>query len=246
MDVKLSPKDITSGILDTPYDIYNVYYNDTLIAELANKYIDSDGNNTFESIIDYINHSIYCYLGGFIDCTNENIDTFIRVSEIRGFKILELRKMVTEQMSYDINNSITERSFYVNFVAPLYNYFCGLIDQQTCDENCTEYTCDSVNGGSEPNYAKFLGKCISPDADEDQLYNSYKYKDPLTDSDFGKLMQAIYRDLSYIIMANMLDTSGNIRPEYDDEHNFVRGGYTLGSEIVQIDLDKNKLEFRYQ
>jgi len=246
VDVKIIPKGGDNGLFTDPSSISNQYYVESLINGIANKYIAPDSTDTFSDIIDYINHAIYCYLGGFIDCTNDNIDTYPRIAGFRGFNILDIKTMITESFSYDINNSITERSFYVNFVSPLYNYFCGLIAGQTCDENCNDYTCTSPTGEYQPNYAKFLGKCITPNADEDQVYNSYKYKDPLTDSDFGKLMQAIHRDLNYLIMTNMLDTHGNIRAEYDDDRNFIRGGYTLGSEIVQIELDKNKLEFRYQ
>jgi hypothetical protein len=55
-----------------------------------------------------------------------------------------------------------------------------------------------------------------------------------TNSDFVKVIGQIHKDLSYIIKLNMIDGHGNIEEEYDTNRNYVRGGYSLGSEIVKL------------
>ena len=44
----------------------------------------------------------------------------------------------------------------------------------------------------------------------------------------------IYKDIKPIIQGNLLDSNYNISKEYDSNNVHVRGGYTLGSEIVQV------------
>ena len=47
-------------------------------------------------------------------------------------------------------------------------------------------------------------------------------------------------------MTNMIDSYGNIKSEYDANGNYIRGGYSLGSEIVQVEISKSSLDFIYQ
>lgn len=59
---------------------------------------------------------------------------------------------------------------------------------------------------------------------------------------FNTVMSDIRKDLINIIGYNMLDTMGNIAPEYNANHEYIKGGYSLGNEIVKID---SKLVFQY-
>lgn len=53
---------------------------------------------------------------------------------------------------------------------------------------------------------------------------------------FMKEMSLIHKDLLKIIRYNMMDTSGNIAVEKDVNGQFVRGGYSLGNEIVKMNV----------
>jgi hypothetical protein len=55
-------------------------------------------------------------------------------------------------------------------------------------------------------------------------------------------MSDIRKDFLNIIGYNMLDTMGNIAPEYNANNEYIKGGYSLGNEIVKID---SKLVFQY-
>ena len=55
-------------------------------------------------------------------------------------------------------------------------------------------------------------------------------------NDFMNEMSLIHKDLLKIIRFNMLDTSGNIATENDSNGNFLKGGYSLGNEIVKMNV----------
>ena len=59
---------------------------------------------------------------------------------------------------------------------------------------------------------------------------------------FNNVMSDIRKDFLNIIGYNMLDTMGNIAPEYNANNEYIKGGYSLGNEIVKID---SKLVFQY-
>jgi len=43
---------------------------------------------------------------------------------------------------------------------------------------------------------------------------------------------------------NMIDSNGNIEVEYDNANNYIRGGYSLGSEITKMSLHKVTYEYK--
>ena len=141
-----------------------------------------------------------------------------------------------ESLKYTLLNHITERSFYNDFVNDLYNTFYNLSITNGCNSS-DEYRCpitdDNPNGG--PNYGLFIGV-----SDVNSNYRDEVVHSTIVDSDFSVIMEQIYSDLSYVIMENMIDSHGNIDVEYDNNNEYVRGGYTIGSEIVQVLLDEDK------
>ena len=56
-------------------------------------------------------------------------------------------------------------------------------------------------------------------------------------------MSLIHKDMLKIIRYNMLDTNGNIAPEYDANGNHIKGGYSIGNEIVKM---KVQLTYEYK
>lgn len=55
-------------------------------------------------------------------------------------------------------------------------------------------------------------------------------------TNFNDLLSALWKDSIYQIRWNMLDTKGNIAQERDSNNNVIKGGYTVGSEIVKINI----------
>ena len=49
-------------------------------------------------------------------------------------------------------------------------------------------------------------------------------------------MGLIHKDLLKIIRYNMIDTGGNIAPEFDSNQNIIKGGYSIGNEIVKMNV----------
>ncbi len=69
-----------------------------------------------------------------------------------------------------------------------------------------------------------------------------KFQDTPT---FMNLISDIHKDLTWIIRSNMIDSNGNIAPEYTTTQNsfgvdtktLKRGGYSLGCEIIKVNLE---------
>ena len=59
--------------------------------------------------------------------------------------------------------------------------------------------------------------------------------------DFFKVMSGIHKDLLVMIRNNMLNTGGNIDRENDSFGNYYKGGYSLGNEIVKVNIALNYL-----
>lgn len=80
------------------------------------------------------------------------------------------------------------------------------------------------------------------------LYNDLKsfynqeVKDFADSTNFNDLLSALWKDSIEQIRWNMLDTKGNIAQERDNQNNVIKGGYTIGSEIVKVD---NKATYQY-
>lgn len=63
--------------------------------------------------------------------------------------------------------------------------------------------------------------------------------------DFVTLISDLHKDLTWLIRSNMIESNGNIAPEYEISTNdfgvitkkLLRGGYSLGNEIVKINLE---------
>ena len=63
--------------------------------------------------------------------------------------------------------------------------------------------------------------------------------------DFVTFISDLHKDLSWLIRSNMIESNGNIAPEYTTSTNsfgvvtktLKRGGYSLGNEIVKINLE---------
>ena len=145
---------------------------------------------------------------------------------------------VLEEFHYTLNNFISSRTFYVDFVGELYKQFLKKINDvealsgiYPCSPN--SYTCRNNAGSYYPNYRRFIGL----PSNVENTFNSDHIHSAVIKSDFAILMELIYKDLSYIIMENMIDSNGNIEVEYNDNNQYVRGGYSLSSEIVQVNLD---------
>jgi uncharacterized phage protein gp47/JayE len=55
-------------------------------------------------------------------------------------------------------------------------------------------------------------------------------------TNFNDLLSAMWKDSVYMIRFNMLNTKGNISQERDNSNNVIKGGYTVGSEIVKVNI----------
>jgi hypothetical protein len=64
-------------------------------------------------------------------------------------------------------------------------------------------------------------------------------------NDFITVVSDIYKDLLWVIRSNMIDSNGNIAPEYVVTTNsfgvksktLLRGGFSLGNELAKINFD---------
>ena len=222
-DIKLEPEDITNGINNTINKWYDSGVTNTI---LRNYTLDDNTNPIYDDIVtalrDYLSRSSYIP------------DDWKRYFSIKYISGTDNETSILEESYYKINNYITERTFYVDFVTPLYTKFKGLAQEMPL-AGCgyDSYTCTIDDGYGNPiqspNYRKFIGYY-----DEPQEYNSYNIFDDVVGSDFSDLLTEIHKDFSYIIMANMLDTKGNVRDEYDANGRYIRGGYSLESELIQV------------
>jgi len=223
-NVKLIPEDRTAGVNNTCNLAYDPNFNTNWIYQ---KY----GGVCGKILADAINGELKNYLGSGATKIGYNLD--------RSIYIPANNKV--ESSSYTLINSVTERSFYDTFAGKLYKTFKTNAEGQSCG---TSYIC---NG--KPNYATFIGynyNNVRPTYGSDIIHSS------AVSSDFAVIMEQIHKDLSYLIMTNLLDSNGNIDKEYDPKTGkYLRGGYSLGSEIVQVLLNswannKPLLNIRYK
>jgi len=148
--------------------------------------------------------------------TNSLVQYFNRYSVDNGYIAYDDRKFVyghspaTRLLTYQLTTGITVRNFYDNFVTDFYNRIIREINLSTVPSNVKQ------------SLEEFIG--ISNE--EDVFF---------INRDFTILIDRIYKDLSFVIKSNMLDSHGNIEPEFENG-TLIRGGYSLGSEIVKIDF----------
>lgn len=178
----------------------------------------------------YVNSGISDKLA---DITNTHLNTYLQ--EYKNTKIYKdksstheswNRDMYTDPLTttgnllecytYTINNYITERTFYTDFASVLYNELLSIAKSEP-----------TINGEPGP-YSIYI--------QYNALNTNSAIQNATINSDFALVMEQIYRDLSYIIMNNMLDSQNNISGEKDVYGN-IRGGYSLGTEIVQLIVD---------
>jgi len=155
---------------------------------------------------------------------------------------------ILESIDYTLLNHITERSFYNDFVAPLYEEFKSIALQQKCG---SDIVCVDKDGNKIPNAGRFIGFYEN---DSTNTYRSDAVRESIIRSDFAIIMEQIHKDLSRVIRVNLIDSYGNINKSYNKDNEFMRGGYSLGSEIVQIltnskdpdDDTQSLLQFKYK
>lgn len=148
-----------------------------------------------------------------------------------------------EKKVYDLNNYITERTFFNNYLKNVYNQLLEKAELQRDPANSTDvnnYQYIDDQGNNTPNYRRFIG--YSRGNNTFNTFNRYFAID--SNSDFVKVTGKIHKDLSYIIKTNMIDSNGNIEEEYDTNGKYIRGGYSLGSEIVKVSLATLNYEYK--
>lgn len=224
-NVKLVPEDITKG----PNNTANLYYDpDPTTNKIYTKYTVNGVNKVANEVNNYLAN----YLGS---------DTSVTEKEYRNFFTSTSISKTLYSNDMFLKNDINERTFFNNFAGGLYTRFKKLKSEQTCSG--TAAIC-----GGEPNYGRFIGL----DANVVDKYGSDIVHDSVLHTDFEMIMEQIHKDLSYIIKLNMIDSYGNIDREVNSNNEYVRGGYSLGSEIVQIELnpvgsdDNALLTYRYK
>ena len=211
-DIKLIPEDITAGVNNEENKYYQGWDDPTLVtygSELVVIF--------FSMLINYL----------------EGTGSYPELNELRKFYInwpVELEKKI-----YQIQNYINERTFFNDFLKKLFDELVILAEQQVPPDNLADVNNSKYKDSNDDwivNYRKFLGY-VSPSAS----FKSFNRFFPITqDCDFIRVVTRIHKDLSYTIKANLLDSNGNVYPEHDNEDNFLRGGYSLGSEIIKVNL----------
>lgn len=236
-DVKIVPEDITAGINNRDNKWYYGWQDQTIAPYGAG-----------------VNLIVLFFLHNFLNETS----TFKSIDEVRrfyntaswtwivnGFPIqIPVGEVYTlEEKKYYLHNYINERNFMNSFMKGLFDWLLNAAETQEEPANGEDpngYTYRGINGGTVTNYRRFIGY-NSPQS----LFNSFnRFYAVTNDSDFIKAVTKIHKDLSYIIKLNMIDSHGNITVEYDSEDNFVRGGYSLGSEIVKMNLQPLNYEYK--
>lgn len=245
----LNEAQVRNNISNLHYDptwnnpIYKKYTMDKKYTMYKNTHIKRINENR---IADAINYKLWLYLSSTQVNSTANEDWYRRVIATSSYEYtsqnptfsgseIVTRERDYETYSYTLLNNISERSFYTDFVGPLYEYF-------------KKESQINSNTQLKEMYRNFIGL---PELN-DVLHET------VVKSEFAIIMEDIHKDLSYIIMENLLDSSGNIDIEYDNDGKYIRGGYTLGSEIVQVlgdakytDINSNGdsipfLNFRYK
>lgn len=227
-NVRLVPTDITSGIIK---DISTGLVNPNEYFENRTRVFAEVGMVPRNTLIPDISilRIIAEHLGVYL-----NKSTFDKEEWYRTFNydattvnnIILNSSVILENKIYDINNHINERTFYLELTKNIYNDLIDKVD---------------LSNSNDPT-VNFLGLT---ETDKTKQLNTYNMESPLVGSKFVDVMNEIHKDLSYIIMANMLDSYGNINAEYNDAGVYVRGGYSLESEIVQINI-QDSLNINYR
>lgn len=221
--IKIVPDDITMG----KNNVKNKYYfsKDDLI--LKNYTNSNNENNILQVIFEHLSY----YLSGYN--YSEAFDRFF-INSNPDNSIQEYHNL--ELYQYEVKNYITERSFYKKFVSLLYNALLYYAKHQPEDSD------NYILSDGSPNYKRFLGYIENTDTHN---YNTdIQFYVSSQTSDFVKVISEIHKDLSYIIRLNMLDLDGNVRKQVDENNKYIRGGYSLGSEIVKLSLEKLNFEYK--
>ena len=123
-------------------------------------------------------------------------------------------------------NKINERSFLASLAKPIYNRLS--VGDSVVNPTTGELVCQRGEQIST----------INPITGNEELF----YQSNL----FRQSLSNMRKDLLYIIRYNMLDQHGNIAPQYEFQplqnqtiKTLVRGGYSIGSEIVQMAMNTN-------
>jgi len=196
---------------DVPLPSTTISSRTTNFYPVHGQYDTVDGDSNYEEIYEEIFKALNNYLGETIF----SLSLYSAEQEWRNW-ITTKRALTADQIYADSNiNGITERNFI------------GITSQGQSGFVKTLYDAiEDVLGISTTNSSTFSGT---------------NYQDT---SRFLDLISDIHKDLSYIIRSNMLDVSNNIAPQYTYVDNslgtktktYVRGGYTIGSEIVKMDV----------
>lgn len=225
------------------------------------RYVGVDGelsSQTLRYINDSLNtlaHSTSGIGGDTFDQSDVGSDSYDPIDNTRYFynsipiyKGSVSNKKTIEKEYYYLNNFINERTFFNTFVKSVYAKVLKLAEEQPAPLDPTHVNDKSYVYGKDkkgvslwtPNYKRF----ISYTAPESTYRTSNRYTSVDINSDFVKVIGKIHKDLSYLIKLNMVDSYGNIEEEYDANGKYVRGGYSLGSEIVKISLAPLVYEYK--
>jgi len=251
-NIRLEPEDITAGIDNTKNAWYDPSYDSNAIYkkyDVVNK--DDDGYDiTTHPISEHINKSLNEYIApkssnstanddwyrqfmasDYVKSSSGGRQSYDRLPTPTGPYSVGSTGPILEEYDYSLLNDISERSFYA-VAGELYTYFKGLSKRQHSTSDKTVIRVKNENGvyENQPNYGLFIGlsKNLSTD------YRTDVVRESAIKSDFATILEDIHKDLSYIIMNNLLDSNGNIDAEYNNDGVYIRGGFSLGSEIVQV------------
>lgn len=240
VNANLVPDDITNGVNNTTNKYY-LGWNDALLKPYGSVITNIMGINMLTymtgSSFDEINE-VRKFYNTFVFKWPFTIggQTIILDFPIQSEHILE-------EKIYNLNNSINERSFFNTYVKSVYDVFLERAEKQLDPINMSEinnYQYVDKQGNLIPNYRRFIGYSETRSG-----FNTFnRYFLITSTSDFVKVIGKIHKDLSYIIKLNMLDSHGNIEDEYDINRQYVRGGYSLGSEIVKVSLATLNYEYK--
>jgi hypothetical protein len=227
-DVDILPDDITMGV-NNKTNKYFFGANDPILSKYGNSMINLFGLE----LTKYLSKSSYEKIDELRKFYNRFIFSINFFNVVINLPIDNTTTLTEKKL--DLNNYITERSFYNDLVKNLYSVLITNAEKQPMAKDYNtqnDYTYLDKNDKIIINYRRFIGYNVS-----NTNYNSFnRYFSLDATSDFAKVIEKIHKDLSYIIRYNMLDSYGNIEEEYDNNGKFIRGGYSLGSEIVKLNL----------
>jgi hypothetical protein len=237
-DIKIVPEDITAGVNNNDNKFY-FGSEDPILSKYGYDIINLFGT----SLLSYLNKSSYEKVNELRKFYNKF--TFRVRSRVTNV-VIEITNNDIHTLSekvLDLNNYISERTFFNDFIKNIYDVLVEAArDQKSPSDmnNINNYSYVDILGNSVTNYRRFLG--YNETVSYYNTFNSHFSIDPI--SDFVKVVGKIHKDLSYLIRLNMLDTNGNIEEEIDTNNKYVRGGYSLGSEIAKISLSNLRYEYK--